>query len=560
MSIIGGHIRMSAISDLQHPTAWLTTAFGGGRRAASGADVTPTSVLTLAVYWACVQAIAQDVAKTPLHLYRKEGRAKEKAKEEPLYYLLKSAPNDEMTAIGFRETVTQWALGWTAGFAEIERKGSGVEALWPIHPSRVKPVRHDGALFWRVRGTWTDDTTGTRHEADVDIPDADMLVIHGVGNDGITGYSVMSLATESAGIGIALNTYAANFFGGSTSVAAVITMDKEPTEQIKEKMRAEWDERYSGPNANRRPMIFPSSTKFERIDVDPEKAQAIESRDFQVKDIARYFRMPLSKIGAGAASAGERESIDYVTDTLMAWYERWEQEIDRKLIRPSDRGTLEAKHAVQGLMRGDHAARSAFYSAMLGKGVYTINEVREMEEKNPVEGGDTHFVPVNTIPLESAGAYADAEIKSRLAAHERTTRNPTDEGGGANNAPKETQAAPDFAVIAMGFLAPITQRLAVKEAKELDKRGRQAAKDFTAWVDGPWYANLRVEAEECLADPMVSFGRLTGVPQSVDLAAWYDTHRRLAIEAYKTGTVATRVAALGTSVGGEMARMLVEGK
>lgn len=558
MSIIGGLFRQSALSDIKSPTGWLLDVFGAGRKTASGTTVTAGAALTLPVYYAAVRNLSEDVAKVPLRLMRDNGRTKERASDTSLYGVLHDAPNEEMSSMAFRETMTHWAIGEGCGFAEVVRDGPDVAALWPIHPSRVRMGRNSqNEIVWNVRSNWPDDA-GRKQEADVEIPDADMFVLHGLGNDGIRGYSVVRIMAEAIGAGIAMQVYGGNFFGGSTNGSAILKMTQaNVTEEVKENLRRQWEERYSGPDGNRKPIILPPGWDFSRIDVNPDEAQAIESRKFQVEDLARALRMPLSKLGAGAPSAGERESIDYVVDTLMPWFVRWEQEIRRKLIRAGDRSSLYATHVVQGLMRGDHASRSQFYNSMYHVSAMSPNDIRGLEDLNPIEGGDTYFAPMNMIPLDAAGDFARSQITKSAAAPQSTQRNPTDQGGGEDNAPK-AMAASEVQAIAMGFFAPICQRLAVKEARAIETAAKKGAGHFAAWAT-TFYNAMEAEANDHLAEPLVAYGRLRGSAVKADIGEWYTGARRKSLDAFAAGTIERRIAVLATDDGPAMAAWLVEG-
>lgn len=552
--MIAGLFKSSAVSDLKSPTAWLESALGGGRKTASGSDVNANTALTLPVYLACLRAVSEDVAGLPLHVYREEPNgAKSKATDLALYDILHSAPNPDMTAMGFRETMMQFALSQGTAFAEIERDGADVVALWPIHPSRVRSARDEaGRLSWMVRGTFENG----RQEVDVEIPDDDMFVLHGLGGDGIRGYSVLAMAAESIGVGLSQQTYAANLFGGSGTVSAVITMANKPTDEQKENLRKQFVERYSGPNASRNPMIFDAATKFERISVNPDEAQAIEARKFQVEDIARVMRMPLSMIGAGAPSAGEREAISYVVYTLTPWCNRWEQEIRRKLIRPSERGSVYAKHSLQGQLRGDHAARAAFYQTLKGSGIINANEARSWEDMDPYAGGDTYFVPMNQIPVESAKDFANAQIQKQMQSFETTQRNPTGIGGGADNEPRDAAAS---RLIVQRFVTPLSQKLASKESKAIDHAGRKFAGDgrgFSGWAD-QFYGELASEAADQFTEPLRAASDLLGRVVSMRWAEWYDSEKRLTVEAFTSGTLAERVRLVATTSGPNLSLTIV---
>lgn len=533
--------KQSAVSDLRHPTAWLTNAFGGGRQTIAGQNVNPETALTLPIYYAALRNLSEDVGKLPLCVYQTEGKVKSRATGHPAYSLLHDQPNPEMGSMAFRELMTKWALAWGTGYAEIVRNGATPVSLWPIHPNRVRTVRTVDGLWYRVKAASTGEEVVVHHE--------DMFVLHGLGDDGLSGYSVIRVAAEAIGVGLATQAYGSMFFGGSTAVNSLLTADKMLDDSALEKVRNQWRERYTGPNATQMPVVLPPGWDFKRVDISPEDAQAIEARVFQVKDIARVLRMPLSKVGASeSGSAGEHERIDYVTDTLMPWFVRWEQEANRKLLGTFERSTHYVKHIVQGLMRGDHTARANFYRTLQATGVLTINDVRELEDLNPVEGGDTHFVPLNTIPLTLADDYAAATVASASKGMEPKLANPSGEGGGANNQPDPSKAS----LAASKFLSPMCQRLAVKEAKAME---RGAKGDFMAWVE-TFYPAMEAEASDMLAEPMAAVAMLTG-RETPSLSGWFANHRRAACEAHKAGAVPARLDYLATKAGPEMTAWIV---
>lgn len=545
--------KQSAVSDLRNPTAWLADALGGSRQTQAGQAVTPETALTLPIYFAAIRNLSEDVGKLPLCVYRTDGRVKSRDHSHPAYGLLHDSPNAEMSSMAFRELMTSWALSNGTAYAEIVRSGPSPTALWPIHPSRVRPLRTEDGLWYRVRAA----TTGE----EVVIPHEDMFVLHGLGGDGYTGHSVIRVAAEAIGVGLATQAYGSRFFGGSTAInSLLVASGSMPDDSVMEKIRQSWINRYSGPDATQAPAILPPGWDFKRVDISPEDAQAIEARVFQVKDIARVLRMPLSKVGASeSGSAGEHERIDYVTDTLMPWFVRWEQEANRKLLGTYERTTHYVKHVVQGLMRGDHAARANYYRTLQSTGVLTINDVRELEDLNPVEGGDTHFVPLNTIPLTLADDYAAATVASVAKGMEPRLANPSGEGGGADNEPREGPVDHAKAqAVAMRFLAPMTQRLAVKEARAMEREATKAGghrSKFEAWV-GAFYPALEAEATDMLAEPIKGVALLVG-SASPDLSGWYANHRREAVAAFASGSVAGRLDYLATKAGPEMAEMIV---
>ena len=542
------------MSSLTNPAAWLIDALSAGGTTRAGQRINETSALTLPTYYAIVRNIAEDVAKVPFPIYRESGRSKTKAPEHPAFDLINYEPNPENTAMAFRELLTEWAVNHGAGFAEIVRAAGQPEQLWPIHPSRVKITRDDSdALWFQVRFNCYHDNYPEREETVV-IPAADMLVIRGFGCNGIVGYSLLRVAAESLGLGLALQSYGSTFFGGSTAINSILKAPQKLDEAVIEKIRESWVQRYTGPEANQKPAILPPGWEFSRVDISPDNAQAVESRKFQVEDVARIARMPLSKIGAGNSAGGEMEAIAYVTDTLMPWYRRWEEEVNRKLIRPEDRAEFYAKHTLQGLMRGDHAARGNFYQTLYHVSALSPNDIRELEDMDPIDGGDEYFAPMNMVPLSRVEDLADSQIK-KAGQSQATMKNPTDQGGGSNNAPDPNDPPPppnnrpDQSALAIKFLLPMTTRLCVKESKAIKAAtSKHTSETFPDWAR-EFYPTLAAEASDLLAGPIEACRELTGCAEP-DLGRWYTSAMESAIGG-------GRLDSLGPDAPRSMAAMIV---
>lgn len=359
-------------------------------RTLAGIKVNEESAMCLSAYYACIRAIAEDVAKLPLITYRRLARGKERATENPAYSLLSKS------SMAARETVSHWALGWGNGYAEIGFDGGGrPAALFPIHPSRVTPKESGGELVYLVRNQDASQTA---------IPANRMLHIHGLGGDGRTGYSVLRFASESVGLGLASQGFGASFFGNGANGGTVIECVGKLSDTAFNRLRESWNERFVGVQNGNKPIILEEGMKTSRLAIPPEEAQFLETRQFTVEDICRWFRVPPHKVQhllrASGWSTLDASNTDYVTDSLMPWLIRWEQELNRKLFFNSDE--YFAEHLIAGLMRGDMKTRAEFYKGMFSIGVMSINDIRESENMNPVEDGDAYFVPSNITPLSIA--------------------------------------------------------------------------------------------------------------------------------------------------------------
>lgn len=382
-----------SVSDLMNPRKWLLD-WAGYRRTQSGEDVNQQTVLALSTYYDCLRNLAEDVSKLPLITYRRMERGKERAREHPAYSVLHDQANEDMGAMEFRMLLTAWAAGWGNGYAEIQTNQSGIVALYPIHPSRVMIKRRDNTRYYVVRNEGKNP---------VEIPAKRMLHIRGMGDvDG--GYSICHIAAESLGLSIAAQTFGASFFGNGASMSGVLTHPNTIGEEALKGLRAQFAEMYGGAYNAARPAILEEGMKWERLGIPPEEAQFLETRQFQVEEVCRWFRMPPHKVQhllRSTFSNIEHQSIEYVTDTLQPWLTRWEQEIQRKIFVGEP--DIFAEHLTLGLLRGDGIARKDFYAGMWQIGAMSQNDIRESENMNSIgPEGDVYYVPLNYVRSEDA--------------------------------------------------------------------------------------------------------------------------------------------------------------
>lgn len=366
------------------------------RMTTSGEQISPESAKRISAYWACGRNIAEDVAKLPLHIFRRTDQGKEKATGDPRFQMLHTQPNPSMTAMTFRDIVTQRAVFWGNGISEIQRNGfRDAIALWPIEPSRVMSIKTDdatGKAIYKIRNPKTN--------VDVDIPGDDILDIRGPG-DGLMGFSVAETARQSLGIAAAAQTFSASFFGNGTMLQGILEHPGQLSVEQVNRIRESWNKKHQGPYKAFKTAILEDGMKFVATSMPMRDAQFLESRMFQVEEIARWFRMPPHKIQhlqRSTFSNIEQQSIEYVTDTLMPWLVRWEQEIKRKLF-PEEEDVF-AEHNVSGLLRGDSAARAKFYKDNFMVGAFSPNQILALENMNGIgPEGDKHYVPLNMIAI-----------------------------------------------------------------------------------------------------------------------------------------------------------------
>jgi len=365
-------------------------------RSLAGIKVNEKTAMSLSAYYACIRCVAEDVAKLPLITYKRLKRGKERAPYHYNYDALHDSPNPYMTALSFREAMTHWALGWGNGYAEIVYNARNVPELYPIHPSRVRVKFAKNELIYEVK-----NDAGVSNSL---IPQSRMLHIHGLGNDGLMGYSVLRFASESVGLGLAAQSFGAAFFGNGANAGSVLEYPGELSEKGHERLRKSWADKYEGVKNSNKPIILEHGAKFNRLAIPPNEAQFLETREFSVEDICRWFRVPPQKVQYFKRAQGwstlDAQNTDYVTDTLLTWLVRWEQEIKRKLF--AKKSDYYAEHLLTALLRGDMKTRAAFYRMQFMNGAMSVNDIRAAENQNPVDGGDVYFVPVNMTPLHLA--------------------------------------------------------------------------------------------------------------------------------------------------------------
>jgi len=283
------------------------------------------------------------------------------------------------------------------------RNGYGeLSALWPITPNRVTPIMVDYELKYRIR---------LPDGADIILPREKVLHVPGLGFDGFLGYSVIAMARKSIGLGMAMETFGSRFFGEGTHPGVIVEHPGKLSPEAHSNLKGSLSDTYSGLGNSHRLMLLEEGMKFQKIVIDPKDSQFLESRLFQIPEVARWFNLPphkLKDLTKSSFSNIESEQISFVTDSILPWLVRLEQNFNSQLLSESDRqysgrGRLYYKHSVEGLLRADAASRGSYYREMFNIGAMSINEIREKEDMDPVDNGDIHLVPMNMTSLENAG-------------------------------------------------------------------------------------------------------------------------------------------------------------
>jgi HK97 family phage portal protein len=388
---------------LSDPKAWNPSLWNlAGNQSLSGENVNEQTALTYSAVYNAVSLISGTIGALPLNLMQRKDDNKQIVDNRILYRVMHDQWNPYMTAKAGRETIMAHVLLWGNGYAEKVRNGYGeVVELWPITPDRVKPQMKDGEFVYGIR-------VGSE---EIIMPRDKILHIPGLGFDGFTGYSVIAMARKSIGLGMALESFGALYFGQGTHPGVIVTHPGKIDGQTSSNMRAALNETYSGLGKSHHLMLLEDGLKIEKMSIPPNDSQFLESRQFQIPEIARWFNLPphkLKDLTKSSFSNIESEQLSFVIDSLLPWLVTLEQNYNMQLLTASDKslsgyGRLYFKHIVEGLLRGDTVSRAAFYKDMFNIGAMSINEIREKEDMNPILGGDIHLVPMNMTSLENAG-------------------------------------------------------------------------------------------------------------------------------------------------------------
>ena len=368
--------------------------------------------MQITAVYSCVRILAETVAGLPLHVYKyNDNGGKEKYLQHPLYKLLHDEPNPEMTSFSFRETLMTHLLLWGNAYAQIIRNARGeIIALYPLMPNKMTVDRDkNGRLFYLYQRS-TEDAPTLGKDNMVYLDPSDVLHIPGLGFDGLVGYSPIAMAKNAVGLSMATEEYGAKFFANGATPGGVL--EHPGTIKDPQKIKESWNAAYQGSANSHRVAVLEEGMKYQQIGVPPEQAQFLETRKFQINEIARNFRIPphmLADLEKSSFSNIEQQSLEFVKYTLDPWVVRWEQTMCRSLLMQSEKPIVFIKFNVDGLLRGDYASRMNGYATARQNGWMSANDIRELEnlDRIPVElGGDLYLINGAMTKLQDAGAFA----------------------------------------------------------------------------------------------------------------------------------------------------------
>lgn len=382
--------------------------FGGS---SSGKAVNERTAMQMTAVYSCVRVLSEAVAGLPLHVYRYgDDGSKEKAFTHPLYRILHDEPNPEMTSFNFRETLMGHLLLYGNAYAQIIRNGKGeVVGLYPLMPSKMTVDRDSRGQLYYLYSRGAEDSPVGEENGQVYLPPEQVLHIPGLGYDGIVGYSPIAMAKNAVGLAIATEEYGAKFFANDASPSGILEHPgvlKNP-----DKVRDSWNKLFRGSSNSHQIAVLEEGLKYQPIGISPEQAQFLETRKFQLNEIARIFRVPPHMVGdleKSSFSNIEQQSLEFVKYTLEPWLMRWEQGMARRLFTDGEKAGYFIRFNVEGLLRGDYESRMNGYAVARQNGWMSANDIRELEnlDRIPAEdGGDLYLVNGAMTKLADAGLF-----------------------------------------------------------------------------------------------------------------------------------------------------------
>lgn len=391
------------LSTLANPEPWLVEAFLG-RPTASGKAVTVESAIRASAVLACRRIISEDIASLPLHLYERTDGGSKVAYEHPLYTLLHDCPNEETTSMEFIESCILNLMDTGHFFNNVIREGGEVTSITPLVAQNAALKRDVNKVLYIE---YKDEGDGKVYN----LPKEQVWRGSILSTNGINGRSIIDLSREAIGLALAAEEQGARLFSNGWQVNGTLTTPT-PFKSVKEREAAmeALVKQLAGSKNAWNTLLLENGMKFDKVGLTAEESQFVESRKFQLAEVARVFRVPgvlLGIEGSSTYASAEQFFQSYVKHTLMPYIKRIEQSITRDLLLPSERGRYYAKFNLAGLMRGDTLSRYQAYGAAIKDGWLSRNEVRETEDYNHVDGLDEYLVPLNMGTQNSDGSVVN---------------------------------------------------------------------------------------------------------------------------------------------------------
>lgn len=380
-----------------------------GIESKAGVAVSEYNALSYLEVFKCVDLISRTLAFVPTITYRKLDRGKERATNHPNYRLLRHQVNPRMTAFRFKQTITGHLLTWGNGYSQIIRARDGrVAELYILRPDRMKITGSAVKPVYEYRPI----NPQVGREVIKFKPD-EILHIPGFGFDGIKGYSLITLARQSIGMGLALEEHGARYFSNDSRPGGVLKSPRKVSDNVRKNVISSWENAHRGIENKHKVALLEDGIEWQRIGIPPEDSQFLETRQFQAEDIDGFYHVPPHMVGHTEKSTSygtgiEHQTLHFLQFTMEPWFALFESEYLLHLFAPEEREVYFAEFLQEALLRADSKARAEFYKSLWGIGSLSADQILEKENMNPLppgRGGDLHFVPLNMIPLDQAASW-----------------------------------------------------------------------------------------------------------------------------------------------------------
>lgn len=474
-----------------HPRDPALASWWGGAATRSGMEVTSETAYSATAVWAGVRVVADTLAQVPLRV-READRGRREARHLPLYEVLRRRPNPEQTSYRLRQMMQAYVLLLGNAYAEIVRDGGGrVRELWPIVPWRVRIERVDGELRYRV---------AQPDGGSVVLLPSQVLHVRGLSRDGLLGVDVLRQMQEAVGLGMAAEAAAGEYFGAGAEPGGVLRVQGLLSDQAYERLLRDWTARHQGVGRRSRVAILEEGTEWVQTMADPERQQLIPVRQFQVIEVARMLLVPphrLMEMGRATWSNTEQMDLELVKYSIASWAVCWEQEMEVSLLTAEERQRYEIRHVLQGLMRGDTAARAQYYRSQWGIGAMSQNDIRDLEDMPPIEGGDEYWVPMNMLPLSRAYAGLP-DVPPPVPVADDATRGGRGRPGPLERRDRSVALRRRTREAFRRLFASIAARLVGAETRAVRRAMRRGLDALRTWLDDYYPGRPRVIAQAWL--------------------------------------------------------------
>ena len=537
-----------------------------GNATYAGPSVTEDNAMRSSAVYACIRIISESIAALPLVLYRQQGRNRNRATVHPLYPVLHDLANPELTAFEWRELAMAHTLlrGNSWSQKVMNQRGQTVE-LWPLNPVKMEGwTRQNGKLYWLYRNP----------DNELQPINAEMIHhIKGFG-DGIMGHSpIMQAAKQAVGLSLAAEEYGARYYANGARPGLILRHPGKLSPAAAERLKVSFANEHQGLSNAHRTKVLEEGMDVTTIGIPNNEAQFLETRKFQVQEIARIYRVPphmLADLDRATFSNIEHQSLSFVIHTLMPWFVRHEQAIYRDLLLPGERSTYFAKYVAAGLLRGDTATRYQAYTTAISTGFMTRNEARELEDLNPLDGLDEPLLPLNMMeanaePPQPEPAPASDEPVARWSDQStietRAEKASVDRRALINRNIRLFEDAAGRAVK--------RETLAIRKAAKA-RMGKRDADSFEAWLETfyqqlrewfpDYFRNIMLTYAESIAASVASELGNEPVELTDDLREWVDGYLKNYVEVYAVGGEKQLRTLIAESEGDEEALAAIEAR